>query len=96
MSEMMRTHVLLPKRLVAEIDEQVGPRRRSEFIAEALRKELDHQDLVRLMEAAVEEARNAPPDDDPPAWASYPSAVAWVRAQRQIGEDLPPPAVEQR
>lgn len=87
MGEMMRTHVLLPKELVARIDERVGPRRRSEFVVEALRRELDQLSLLELMEAAADEARNAPPDDDPPAWDAYPSSVAWVRAQRQVGTD---------
>lgn len=32
----VRIHVILPETLVAEIDELVGPRRRSEFIAETL------------------------------------------------------------
>lgn len=87
MSEMVRTHVLLPKELVARIDEQVGPRRRSEFVAKALRRELDQLQLIDLMDAAAEEAQNAPPDDDPPAWDAYPSSVAWVPAQRQVGTD---------
>ena len=68
MGEMMRTHVLLPREMVKEIDERVGPRRRSEFVAETLRKELDRQDRLALFEAAMTEARERGNEGDPPEW----------------------------
>ncbi len=86
MGDMIRTHVLLPRDLVARIDERVGPRRRSEFVAETLRKELDRQRQVGLMEAALAEARIAPDAHGPADWATSESTRAWVRAQRRIGE----------
>lgn len=87
MGETIRTHLILPRELVERVDKLVGPRRRSEFVAEVLQKELDRRHLVTLFEAAMEEARNAPPDGAPPEWESAESAAEWVRAQRRIGED---------
>lgn len=87
MSEMVRTHVLLPKELVARIDEHVGSRRRSEFVAETLRKELDRNRILKLAEAARGEARRMGNQGDPPEWATPEGTLAWVRAQRQGGDD---------
>ncbi len=39
----MRVHVWLDEDLVEDLDRLVGPRRRSPFIAEAVRKELDQR-----------------------------------------------------
>lgn len=88
MTETMRTHVVLPRELVERMDEIVGPRRRSEFVTEAVRTELDRRRLLELLDAAVEEAEHLPPDDDPPAWESAESAVAWVREQRRTVRDV--------
>lgn len=87
MSEMVRTHVLLPKELLERIDERVGPRRRSEFVAETLRKELDRARLLKLAEAAREEARRLGNRGDPPEWDTAEGTLAWVRAQREGGTD---------
>jgi Arc/MetJ-type ribon-helix-helix transcriptional regulator len=86
MGEMTRIHILLPRNVVARIDARVGPRRRSEFIAATLRKELDRQRRVGLMAAALAEARIAPDAHGPPDWATSESTRAWVRAHRHIGE----------
>jgi Arc/MetJ-type ribon-helix-helix transcriptional regulator len=82
MGEMVRTHVLLPRELVERIDERVGPRRRSEFVAETLRKELDRNRLLELALAASEETRRLGPAAGPPEWATSDGAAAWVRKQR--------------
>jgi metal-responsive CopG/Arc/MetJ family transcriptional regulator len=39
--EAVPIHVVLPKELVTELDDLAGPRRRSEFIAEATKEKLD-------------------------------------------------------
>lgn len=87
MGEMVRTHVLLPKELVGRIDEHVGPRRRSEFVAETLRKELDRRRLLDLMDAAMEEARERGNVGDPPEWNTPEGTLEWVRAMRRGGDD---------
>jgi len=91
MGEMVRTHVLLPKELVARIDQQVGPRRRSEFVAETLRKELDRSHILRLALAARVEARRLGNGGGPPEWATSEGAAAWVRAQRETVADVVDP-----
>ena len=90
MSEMVRTHVLLPRDLVTRLDAVAGPRRRSEFVAEALRKELDRQRLVETMERAI----GSLADVDIPGWETSESTREWVRAQRRIGDDPDEPGTE--
>ena len=83
MGEMVRTHVLLPRELVARVDTEVGPRRRSEFVAEALQEKLDRHRQLRLAEKAF----GALAEVDVPGWETTEATRAWVRAQRRIGED---------
>jgi metal-responsive CopG/Arc/MetJ family transcriptional regulator len=82
MGEMMRTHVLLPRELVERIDHEVGPRRRSAFVAEAVEEKLNR---CRLLELA-EEAFGSLADSDVPGWETAESTRAWVRAQRHGSE----------
>lgn len=55
----MRTNVVLPDNLVAEIDRIAGARKRSEFIAEAARERIEREKL----EKAFGEARGILKDD---------------------------------
>ena len=87
MSEMVRTHVLLPRDLVTRLDEAAGPRRRSEFVAEALRQELDRRRLLTLMDPEMKEAEERGDDGDPPEWSTSEGTLAWVRAQREVDDD---------
>lgn len=87
MGEMVRTHVLLPRELLERIDERVGPRRRSEFVAETLRKELDRNRLLRLAEEAMDEASRLGTGGGPPEWKTPDGTLAWVRAQRRTADD---------
>lgn len=84
MSDIVRTHVLLPRELLTRIDERVGPRRRSEFVAETLRKEMDRTHLLDLAEAAAAESRRLGRGGGPPEWETPEGTLAWVRAQREI------------
>jgi metal-responsive CopG/Arc/MetJ family transcriptional regulator len=43
---MQRIHIVLPTELIAEIDAEVGPRRRSAFLAETARAELNRRKLL--------------------------------------------------
>lgn len=71
-----RAHVLLPDDLIAEIDLQVGPRRRSAFLVETARAELRRRKLLSFL------------DSREPAWktADHPEigdkSGEWVRAIR--------------
>lgn len=83
MSEMQRTHVLLPRELVEAIDRLVGPRHRSEFLAEAAAKELRHRKLMQAAEAAAGSLEHA----DIPGWETSEAAAEWVRASRRADEE---------
>jgi hypothetical protein len=72
----MRLHIALDDELVADLDRRVGPRRRSAFIAELIRRGLDDERRWDDIEAALGGLRDAGHDwDDDPA--------GWVRAQRR-------------
>ena len=72
----MRLHIQLEDELVAELDERAGPRRRSAFVAELIRRALDDERRWDDVEAALGAIADSGHewDDDP---------AAWVRAQRQ-------------
>ena len=72
----MRLHIALDDELVADLDRRVGPRRRSAFIAELIRRGLDDERRWDDIEAALGGLSDAGHDwDDDPA--------GWVRAQRR-------------
>ena len=72
----MRMHITLSDELVRDLDRRVGPRRRSAFIAEAIRQALDDERRWELLESALGSL-----DDRGHAWDDDPAA--WVRAQRR-------------
>jgi hypothetical protein len=69
-------HIYLDDDLVAELDRRVGPRRRSAFIVETIRRSLD--DERRWDE--IESALGSIPDQDH-EWDRDPAG--WVRRQRR-------------
>jgi hypothetical protein len=71
----MRLHIALDDALVGELDRRVGPRQRSAFIAELIRRGLDDERRWDDIEAALGgiEDHGHEWDDDP---------GGWVRAQR--------------
>jgi hypothetical protein len=72
----MRLHITLEEELVRGLDRRVGRRRRSAFIAEAVRQALDEERRWELIESALDsiEDRGHEWDDDP---------ASWVRRQRR-------------
>lgn len=72
----MRVHITLDEDLVAELDRRVGPRRRSRFVAEAVRQALES---VRRWDA-IEDAL-ASISDHGHEWDTDPAR--WVHAQRR-------------
>lgn len=78
--EFVRTHVLLPRDLIEGVDEIVGPRHRSEFIAEALEEKLAHSRL----RAAMREAAGSLNLADYPEWSTPEKVSAWVHDLRQL------------
>lgn len=75
----MRLHIALDDDLVAELDRRVGPRQRSAFIAELIRRGLDDEQRWDDIEAAL----GAIADTDH-EWDE--DVAGWVRAQRR-GDD---------
>ena len=76
----VRTHVVMPKEVVDEIDELVGPRRRSEFLTELAQKELRRR-LLQAFDRAAGSLANV----DIPGWETSESAEKWVRNLRRAG-----------
>jgi metal-responsive CopG/Arc/MetJ family transcriptional regulator len=72
----MRMHIALDDDLVAELDRRVGPRRRSAFIAELVRRGLDDERRWDDIESALGALVDAEHE-----WDADPAA--WVRRQRQ-------------
>ena len=75
----MRMHIVLDDELVAQLDRRVGPRRRSAFVTEAIRRALDDERRWDLIESAIGSisATGHEWDEDP---------AAWVRAQRRADD----------
>jgi metal-responsive CopG/Arc/MetJ family transcriptional regulator len=71
----MRLHISLDDDLVHHLDQRVGPRDRSRFIAHAVRRALDDLDRRDAIEQAIGSIADVGHewDDDP---------AAWVRSQR--------------
>ena len=72
----MRLHIALDDELVAELDRRVGPRQRSAFIAELIRRGLEDERRWDDIEAALGQL-----SDEGHDWDEDPAG--WVRAQRR-------------
>jgi hypothetical protein len=75
----MRVHILLPDDVVRELDNRVGHRRRSAFIASAVERALDDERRWELIESAIGSIADEGHD-----WDADPAA--WVAAQRRADE----------
>ena len=75
-----RIHVVIPEDLAAQIDELVGKRRRSQFLAYAALKELKRRRLLM----ALERAAGAWKDKDHPELKH--GAAKWVEKMRRQDE----------
>jgi metal-responsive CopG/Arc/MetJ family transcriptional regulator len=73
----MRLHISLDDDIVRDLDLRVGPRRRSAFIASAVRKALDDERRWNDIEAAI--GRMAEIEHE---WDADPGS--WVRSQRAV------------
>ena len=72
----MRLHITLEDELVSDLDQRVGPRGRSGFIAQAVRQALEDDQRWEMIEQSIGSVSDHGHDwDDDPA--------AWVRAQRR-------------
>ncbi len=75
-SNLVRTHILLPRELIEALDARVGPRKRSAFAVEArLRRE--------RLAWVLEESLRSDVGPSNPAWETSESTERWVRALRE-------------
>ncbi len=74
----VRAHIVLPARLVEEIDALVGPRGRSAFLVETAEKELRRRRLLKFLE----NEQPAWKEEDHPDIAEVGAAV-WVHNLRR-------------
>lgn len=77
---MASTSVTLPDDLLNEVDELVGKHKRSEFIADATKRELQR---LRRIDAARLAGGSLVGTDTPPEWETSEGAAAWVRSIRR-------------
>ena len=75
-----RAHIIFPEDLISEIDALVGPRRRTAFLLEITRKEVQRQKLLQFLE------RSAPAWKDKDHEDMGGDSAAWVRKLRQESE----------
>lgn len=75
----MRLHIALDEEIVRDLDRRVGPRRRSSFIAHAVRTALDDERRWDLIESAIGSIAGEGHE-----WDADPAA--WVRRQRRADE----------
>ncbi|MCY7419872.1 MAG: ribbon-helix-helix domain-containing protein [Chloroflexi bacterium] len=76
----MRVHITLDEADIRRLDARVGSRRRSRFIAEAVRRALDDEHRWEFIDSAI----GAIPDDGHD-WDA--DAATWVHAQRRADPD---------
>ena len=74
-----RTHIVMPAELVKAIDAEVGPRKRSRFVQEAVEEKLRRQRL----QTSLAEMAGSLADVDIPGWETPEAAAEWVRALRR-------------
>lgn len=73
---LMRVHISLDDDLVQELDELTGPRGRSAFIEDAIRKAVDHERRWRLIRSAIGSI-----SDEGHPWD--PDVARWVHESRR-------------
>jgi metal-responsive CopG/Arc/MetJ family transcriptional regulator len=80
--ETVRAHVVVPRDLWDDVDRLVGSRKRSAFIADAVREKVSREKRGKaLLEAAgMLSAANYP------EWSTPEKAAAWVRTSRAADE----------
>jgi hypothetical protein len=75
----VRTHTVLPREVIDEVDQLIGHRRRSQFMTEAVREKLRRGKLTAALAATAGVLK----DVDIPHWATPDKTSAWVRDLRR-------------
>lgn len=74
-----RAHIVMPTALLNAVDAEVGPRKRSQFVQEAVAEKLWRKRML----ASLDEMAGSLKDADIPEWETSDAAAEWVRALRQ-------------
>jgi metal-responsive CopG/Arc/MetJ family transcriptional regulator len=77
--DIMRTHVVLPDKLIEDVDKLVGKRNRSRFISEVVEERLRREGLRR----AIEKGAGILSDEDYPEWSTTEKIAEWLRDLRE-------------
>ncbi len=77
----VRTNLVLPEELIAEVDQLAGPRGRSRYVAEALEQAVRRDRLLRVID------RTAGAWANHPLWKTDADVVDWVRKLRAQDRD---------
>lgn len=78
----MRTHIIIPDNLVKTIDRLVGPRSRSQFVVEAIEKELKkiaRQQLAEKFSGRLSKNKLA-------GWTKGLTSGEWIEKMRSVDE----------
>jgi hypothetical protein len=81
--DLMRAHVIVPEELLSEVDDLVGPRRKSEFFVDAARERVAREKLLKAARKLGGSLAHA----DIPGWETNESSSEWVRSIRQENDD---------
>lgn len=76
--EKVKAHLVLPKKLLLEMDRFVSPRGRSQFVADATREKLERLRLAK----AIENAAGTWKDEDYPEFRTKADVRRYVRRLR--------------
>lgn len=79
----VRTHVVLPRAVVEDVDRLVGHRGRSRFVAEAIQEKLRRENL----RAALRETAGSISTADYPEWETPEKVSEWVRRLRREDDE---------
>jgi hypothetical protein len=82
----VRTNLMLPPELVAEVDRIAGPRNRSRYVAEAVQARVRRDHLKEVWDHSFGILKT----EDHPEWATSDMVVEWVRALRAEETDPGP------
>lgn len=84
----MRAHIVLPDDLIEEVDKLAGPRKRSQFIEDAVRAKVLNERQKRAMEAYI---ASGGLKDVPPEWSTPEKTSEWVHNMRMEELNRPSP-----
>jgi metal-responsive CopG/Arc/MetJ family transcriptional regulator len=82
-NEMIRTHVVFPKELVAAVDRLVGPRKRSAFLVQAVKEKISRERLRRALTTTAGFLAG----ETRPEWETPEQVSAWVHQLRSLDSD---------